>query len=81
LKDGVSRRNGQLMKRGTRCPLCANSGLSSPISITFIGALDLGHPECETDISNLSNPTREYDDTVQMHLFVMRDTAKLGERN
>ena len=57
------------------------SGHSSPISITFIGALDLGHPECETDISNLLNPTREYDDTVQMHLFVMRDTAKLGERN
>jgi hypothetical protein len=24
---------------------------------------------------------REYGDTVQMHLFVMHDTAKLGERN
>jgi len=23
----------------------------------------------------------EYDDTVQMHLFVMHDTAKLGQRN
>jgi hypothetical protein len=57
------------------------SGHSSPISITFIGVLDLGHPECETDISNLLNPTREYDDTVQMHLFVMSDTAQLRERN
>ena len=47
----------------------------------LVGALDLGHPECETEISNLLNPIREYDDTVQMLLFVMRDTAKLGERN
>ena len=29
----------------------------------------------------LSNRKREYDDTVQMHLFVMHGTAKLDERN
>ena len=28
-----------------------------------------------------SNREREYGDTVQMHLFVMHDTAKLDERN
>ena len=30
---------------------------------------------------HLLNREREYDDTVQMDLFVMHDTAKLDERN
>ena len=31
--------------------------------------------------THVPNCNREYDDTVQMHLFVMHGTAKLDERN
>ena len=31
--------------------------------------------------THVPNRNARYDDTVQMHLFVMHDTAKLGERN
>ena len=31
--------------------------------------------------THLPNRECEYDDTVQMHLFVMHGTAKLDERN
>ena len=42
--------------------------------------------QARSTLARVSNPyllnrEREYDDTVQMHLFVMHDTAKLGKRN
>jgi hypothetical protein len=46
--------------------VCAPPSLSKLLAMSF----------SEASTTPALNPTREYDNTVQMHLFVMGDTAK-----